>query len=122
MRALIDTMGMSQPQQAKFWLDRLTHMAHRGPGIDTWTSARDRVARDLDIPRATAERIWVRWRDMKDVSGVALMRLMLAYERMCASAEGRAATMRAERLKIEEENAALAGARQYGEGMDFVGH
>lgn len=122
MRALADTMGMSEPQKAKFWLGRLAHDAHRGPGVDTWTSARDRVAKDLDIPRSMAERIWVRWRDMKDVSGVALMRLMLAYDRMCLAAETKAAGMRGERIRIGEDCAVIAAARGNGCGVDHAGH
>lgn len=111
MRALADTMGMSEPQRAKFWLERLAHNYHRGPSVDTWANARDRVARDLGISPSMASRIWHRWREMGDVSGCAMMRLMLAYERICSAAEGAAAGIRAERITLGEENAAYEGAR-----------
>lgn len=122
MRALQDTTGMSQPQQAKFWLDRLAYRAHRGPGVDTWSSARDRVAKELDIPRATAERIWSRYRDMKDVSGVALMKLMLAYERMCAASEAKTMAMLDEHSRLGGLNAAIESALGAGQGMDHAEH
>src|SRR5690606_5791 len=122
MKALADTMGMSEPQRAKFWLERLTHTYHRGPSVDTWASARDRVALDLGISPSMASRIWHRWRDMGDVSGRAMMRLMLAYERMCEASEGKVDALHGDRIRIGEIYEALEGARGHGVGVDHVGH
>lgn len=87
VRALDDTRGMSPPEQANYWLEQLTQAVHRGPRLDTWTSARDRAARAAGISPAMAERIWHRWREMKDVSGGALIKLMVAYEVMHRASE-----------------------------------
>jgi len=64
-------------------LEVLTRAEHRGP-TDTWTAARDRTARKIGIKPAYARRIWQCWRDMKDVSGNALLKLQAAYEAECA--------------------------------------
>lgn len=80
MRALADTVGMDPPEQAAFWLEKIATKLHRGPRVDTWASARDRAAKFAKIKPSMAERIWHRWQDMKDVSGGALLKLMIAYE------------------------------------------
>lgn len=80
MKAIADTMGMTAPQQAAFWLENITAAIHRGPHRDTWSSARDRAAELAGIEPSMARRIWQRWRDMKDVSGDAAIKLMITYE------------------------------------------
>ena len=110
MRALADTTGMELPQKAAFWLEEITKRFHRGPR-DTWTSARDRAAEAAGIERSMAKRIWQRWRDMKDVSGEAVVRLMIAYEAMCEATEAKAAEFRGVRLELEGMNAAADQGR-----------
>lgn len=111
LRALNDTIGMPAPQRANFWLERLAQNAHRGPRIDTWASARDRAAKAAGISSSTAARIWHRWADMKDVSGEALIRLMVAYESMCEAVERKTADTRNERIQLQGKNAANEGDR-----------
>ncbi len=84
MRALADTIGMSPPEQAAYWLEKIAEAVHRGPRRDTWTSARDRAAAIAGIEASMAKRIWQRWQEMKDVSGEALIKLMVAYEAIYA--------------------------------------
>ncbi|TIX28814.1 hypothetical protein [Mesorhizobium sp.] len=105
MRALADTKGMDAPEQAKFWLEGIAAKMHRGPRRDTWTSARDRAAEFAGIEVSMAKRIWQRWEDMKDVSGSALVKLMIAYERICETNERAADSYRAERLGSGTKNA-----------------
>lgn len=114
MRALADTMGMSPPQRANYWLEHLARAAHRGPRIDTWASARDRAAKKAGISPSMAARIWHRWRDMRSVDFQVGLSLMLAYERMCEAVEAKAEGYRAERQAMEGMHAANPGALSSG--------
>jgi hypothetical protein len=87
LQALADTKGMSPPEQAAFWLERIAAAVHRGARKDTWSSARDRAAKLAGIEATMAKRIWQRWRDMKFVDGGALMKLMVAYEAIYGNCE-----------------------------------
>lgn len=102
MRALADTAGMNEPEKAEFWLQGLAWANHRGRH-DTWTAARDRTAKQAKIEASTAKRIWQRWETMNDVSGRALLRLMIAYEDACQRNEEAIAAYRAERLKLKAQ-------------------
>lgn len=102
MRALADTAGMSEPEKAEFWLQGLAWANHRGRH-DTWTAARDRAANEARIDASIAKRIWQRWETMNDVSGRALLRLMVAYEAACQRNEDAIAAYRAERLKLKAQ-------------------
>lgn len=108
MQAIIDTQGMERPEQAAFWLERIATKLHRGPRMDTWASARDRAAKEAGISTSMAERIWHRWRDMKDVSGDALYKLMLAYENIYANDEAALEAARAEHREFNGETEKLA--------------
>lgn len=99
MRALVDTEGMSVPEKAEFWLQGLAWAKHRGRH-DTWTAARDRAAKEAGVASTIAKRIWQRFQGMDDVSGKALLKLMLAYEEACQRNEEAVAAYRAERLKL----------------------
>jgi len=99
MRALVDTEGKTVPERAEFWLQALAKAAHRGRH-DTWTAARDRAAEKAGLPRTIAQRIWQRWHSMQDVSGEALLKLMLAYEQMCERNEDAADRHKTERLEL----------------------
>ncbi len=99
MHALADTQGMATNERAAFWLERLMDESHRGP-TDTWTAARDRVAKEAGIELSMAKRIWQRWRTMTDVSGDTLLKLMLAYNEMCQRNNAAADEYRAERLTL----------------------
>ena len=100
MRALVDTEGMDTPERARFWLEHVAWMVHRGSRVDTWTSARDEAARFAGISLTMAKRIWQRWEDMHDVSGGVIIKLMVAYERVCEANERAADGDRTERLKM----------------------
>lgn len=100
LRALEDTEGMSAPQQANYWLESIAKKVHRGPKVDTWTSARDRAAKAAGIKPTMAKRIWQRWQEMKFVDGESLIALMKAYETICVANEVAADTYRAERLEM----------------------
>lgn len=106
MRALADTEGMDTPEQAAFWLEGIAKHVHRGPRRDTWTSARDRAAEAAGIEPTMAKRIWQRWRDMRDVPGATLIKLMVAYELLCVASEARADRLHGERMELRGENAA----------------
>ncbi|MER9768962.1 hypothetical protein NKJ09_23190 [Mesorhizobium sp. M0189] len=123
MRALADTAGMEPPEQAKFWLEEIAKKVHRGPRLDTWTSARNRAAEYAGIEVSMAKRIWQRWEDMKDVSGSALVKLMIAYERICETNERAADSYRAERLGTGTKDATpYQESRSAGLGMDAARH
>lgn len=106
LRALSDTSGMSTPEQANFWLESLAKWLHRGPRVDTWTSARDDAADCAGIRHSMAERIWHRWHCMKFVDGETLIKLMIKYEEFCEKPEAAAAIYRAERLRLRGNHAA----------------
>lgn len=108
MKAITDTMGMDRPEQAAFWLEKISAKLHRGPRVDTWASARDRAAKRAGISPSMASRIWHRWRDMKDVSGDALYKLMLAYEELFAIDEAALEAARAEHREFNGETEKLA--------------
>jgi len=110
MQALADTEGMTAPERAEFWLQGLAWAKHRGR-YDTWTAARDNAAKEAKLPLSVAKRIWQRWQNMNDVSGEALLKLMLAYEEMCVRNEEAAAAYRAERLSIRRNNHEEAGQK-----------
>lgn len=93
--------------QASFYLNELTRMQHRGRG-DTWSAARDRVARIVGIKREYAKRIWQRCQSMQDVSGEALLRLQRAYVAACEKNEAAAAEYRAEREALTRARNAVA--------------
>lgn len=115
MRAISDTRGMSTPEMAVFLLERLAAAAYRGRH-DTWTAARDRAAKEAGVELSIARRIWQRWRGMNDVGGTPLLKLMLAYERLCRRIEVSADAMQAERLR-RESDAAFEGPAPVGAGM-----
>lgn len=106
MRALADTNGMTVPEKAEFWLQGLAWVKHRGRH-DTWSAARDRAAREAKVRPSIAKRIWQRFEDMNDVSGEALLKLMIAYEDACQRNEDAVAAYRAERLKLREARHAV---------------
>ncbi|WP_192242950.1 hypothetical protein [Mesorhizobium silamurunense] len=106
LRALSDTAGMSTPEQANFWLESLAKWLHRGPRVDTWTSARDDAADCAGIRQSMAERIWHRWQCMKFVDGETLIKLMIKYEEFCEKPEAAAARYRAERRRLRGNYAA----------------
>ena len=106
MRALADTEGMTTPEKAEFWLQGLAWTKHRGRH-DTWSAARDRAAKDAGIETTIAKRIWQRWEDMKDVSGSALLGLMVAYEDACRRNDDAIEAYRAERLKLKAQRHAV---------------
>lgn len=106
MRALADTQGMTVPERAEFWLHGLAWCKHKGRH-DTWSAARDRAAQDAGVPLSIAKRIWQRWHGMSDVGGEALLRLMLAYEKVCERNEAAAEAYRQERLKLKAKNNAV---------------
>lgn len=113
MRALSDTEGLSVPEKAEFWLQGLAWVKHRGRH-DTWSAARDRAAKDAEVPLSIAKRIWQRFEAMNDVGGEALLKLMLAYEEACQRNEDAVAAYRAERLKLKAQRHAVdqRGARE----------
>lgn len=106
MRALAETEGMSPSERAAYWLEGIAKRLHRGPRRDTWSSARDRAADFADIEPSMAKRIWQRWRDMRDVSGETLLRLMIAYEKVCEASEAKADSLHEERVALRGNNAA----------------
>lgn len=106
MRALADTAGMSTPERAVFWLEKLAAAKYRGRH-DTWTAARDRAAKEAGVELTIAKRIWQRWDSMGDVSGTPLLRLMLAYEALCRGVEESADAMRDERLELQRKRNAV---------------
>lgn len=106
MRALVHTEGMSVPERAEYWLQALATAQHRGRH-DTWTAARDRAAKQAGLPQTIAQRIWQRWQTMQDVSGDALLKLMLAYEGLCERNEAAAAGYRAERRLLQDRRNAV---------------
>ncbi len=110
MRALADTNGMTVPEKAEFWLQGLAWVQHRGRH-DTWSSARDRAAKDAKVPLSIAKRIWQRFETMSDVGGEALLKLMLAYEDACQRNEDAVAAYRAERLKLKAQRYAVDSQR-----------
>lgn len=105
LRALADTEGMTTPEQAAFWLEKLAENVHRGARRDTWTTARDRAAEVAGIDRSMAKRIWQRWQTMNDVASSVHLKLMLAYESLCARQEAAAEKNRAEWLELRTQNA-----------------
>lgn len=68
MRALADTAGMTTPERAAFWLEKLAADKHKGRH-DTWTAARERAAKSAGVELTIAKRIWQRWQFMNDVAG-----------------------------------------------------
>lgn len=117
-RALVDTAGMSNPERALYWLEKLTKAEHRGRH-DTLSAARDRVAEKTGAPITQTKRLWDRWQTMKDVAGSVMIPLMLAYEELVSANEAAAREYRAERQQLREERHAadLERARQgVGEG------
>ena len=82
MKAMADTVGMTMPERAAFWLEKITAKVHRGPRRDTWTSARDRAAELIGLEPSMAKRIWQRRQEMKSVDGEAAVLLLEAYEAM----------------------------------------
>lgn len=106
MRALSDTKGMTTPEKAEFWLHGLAWSMHKGRH-DTWSAARDRAAEEAGIELTIAKRIWQRWENMKDVSGSALLGLMVAYEDACLRNENAIEAYRAERLKLKAQRHAV---------------
>lgn len=106
MKALLDTEGMTAPERAFFWLETITKTLHRGPRLDTWATARDSAADFADIKCSMAERIWSRWERMQFVDGEALLKLMIAYEKICEKPEAAAARYRAERSRLRGNYAA----------------
>ncbi|TPM37032.1 hypothetical protein [Mesorhizobium sp. B2-3-2] len=110
MRALVDTEGLSVPEKAEFWLHGLAWAKHRGRH-DTWTAARDRAAKEAGIASTIAKRIWQRFEGMNDVSGKALLKLMLAYEDACQRNEEAVAAYRAERLNLKAQRHAVDNQR-----------
>lgn len=118
MRALSDTEGLSVPEKAEFWLQGLAWVQHRGRH-DTWGAARDRAADKAKLPVTLARRIWQRFETLDDVSGKALLKLMLAYEEACQRNEDAVAAYRAERLKLKAQRYAVDSKRaQTGVGTD----
>lgn len=115
MRALLDTQGMPTNERASFLLGRLMQANHRGP-TDTWSAARDRTARKVGLDPSMAKRIWQRWRTMTDVSGDALIKLMLAYDAMCQRNEEAADAYKVERLNIRASNETSSEPVQTGMG------
>lgn len=107
MRALAETAGMGSAERAAYWLEGIAKQHHRGPRRDTWTTARDRAARSAGIEPSMAKRIWQRWRDMRDVSGDVLIKLMVAYEAMCVATEAKADSLRDRRIALRNQNAAV---------------
>lgn len=90
--------------EARNWLEDLMRLHHRGPS-DTWTASRDRVADAIGVEPCKLERLWLRWKDMKSVSGGvyrALLRAREAYEAQCTHNEAMAAHHRAVREAIED--------------------
>lgn len=119
MKALEDTVGMTRPRQAAFWLEKIAAAIHRGPKRDTWTSARDRAAEFAGIETSMAKRIWQRWAEMKGVDGDALIKLMVAYEAIYqteAAGDGYEGSVgRSERLAKVIASASEAQDRKVGE-------
>lgn len=120
IKALSDTDGMTTPARARYWLTEIARAVHRGPGRDTWTSAREEAANRAGITISMAARIWHRWGSMKFVDGDAVLKLMLAYERLCENNERAAAEYRSLRLGVVERSDAKTDQepRQSGRGMD----
>lgn len=112
-RALADTAGMSNPERALYWLEKLTKAEHRGRH-DTLSAARDRVAEKTGAPITQTKRLWDRWQTMKDVAGSVMIPLMLAYEELVSANEAAAREYREERQQLREERHAadLERARQ----------
>lgn len=101
-RALVDTAGMSNPERALYWLEKLTKAEHRGRH-DTLSAARDRVAEKTGAPITQTKRLWDRWQTMKDVAGSVMIPLMLAYEELVSANEAAAREYRAERQELQKE-------------------
>lgn len=112
-RALADTAGMSNPERALYWLEKLTKAEHRGRH-DTLSAARDRVAEKTGAPITQTKRLWDRWQTMKDVAGSVMIPLMLAYEELVSANEAAAREYREERQQLREERHAadMERARQ----------
>lgn len=99
-RAMADTQGLSDPERALFWIERLTEVEHRGRH-DTWTAARDRAAARAGAPVSRVKRLWERWDTMKDVAGSVMIPLMLAYEDLCQRIEDKAGEYERQVLQLK---------------------
>lgn len=108
-RAMADTQGLSDPERALFWIERLTEAEHRGRH-DTWTAARDRAAAKAGAPVSRVKRLWERWDTMKDVAGSVMIPLMLAYEDLCQRIEDKAGEYERQVLQLK------GGTNEIGDG------
>jgi hypothetical protein len=86
-------------ESATFWSEELQKAYFRGLG-DTREAARSRLARDIGVPESYLKRLRYKVRDLSDIPGSILIRLAIGYDRICISAETKAAALRAERENL----------------------
>ena len=112
-----DEMSTSVAAKEAFdMLNAATRQEYRGWG-DTQTAARDRAARKAGVTPAQAERLWKRWREMKNPNADVYRGLRNTYGHLCAWIENKAAAVEREAQRIEEHNASFARNSAAGEGV-----
>lgn len=107
---------MNAVAETYHYLNELTKRAHRGRH-DTWSAARDRVAKEAGVARSYCKRVWDRYSEMKDVSGNAYRALRASYERQCIRNEEAAEAYRAERLAMKEPRDGVVDDEQHQAGV-----
>lgn len=96
-------------EKATFWSEEMQKAYFRGLG-DTREAARGRLAREIGVPESYLKRLRYKVRDLSDIPGSILIRLAVGYDRICLSAENKAAALRAERAELEQSHASHHGA------------
>lgn len=87
---------------AALWSEELQKREFRGLG-DTREAARGRVADEIGVPANFLKKLRYRAEEVVDVPGTILIRIAVAYERLCAANENVAESARAERHLLRAE-------------------
>lgn len=91
-------------EKATFWSEEMQKAYFRGLG-DTREAARGRLAREIGVPESYLKRLRYKVRDLSDIPGSILIRLAVGYDRICLSAETKAAALKAERAELKASHA-----------------
>lgn len=84
---------------------------------DREKSVRGRLAAKTGIPESYLYRLQYRFAEMRDVAGSAYRALKLAHDELCARNEAKADAMRAERMRLRNEDEADQEHHQTGGRM-----
>ena len=103
-------------QKAAEWNEALMNAEFRGRG-DKEYLARYRLSQKTGIKENYLFRLKYKLDDMKDVAGEVYRRLKLAHDELCARNEAKADAMRAERMRLRNEDEADQEHHQTGGRM-----